>query len=269
MNLDTTLALAGIVAEAVILGLLIYRRGFKTLPLFSSYLAWSLINDIGQYILARQFPKAQIQIYLVSSIIDTIFMICVLLEVSMSVLKPIRNLLPRWAILAVAVLFAIASSAVWVLVKFPGFDKLSGSYQVIAHLTLTSAIIRIVFFLLLAGGFSQLLSMRLARPRTSRSQPASASMPLPASPPPSSTSTWAPATPLSISNTICWTSSSPQVTSAASGTGSSASPRKSLKDANSRPRCRTSWWPWPAMPGQQDWRCLPKSDSKSDRNRHR
>lgn len=158
MNLDTTLALAGIVAEAVILGLLIYRRGFKTLPLFSSYLAWSLINDIGQYILARQFPKAQIQIYLVSSIIDTIFMICVLLEVSMSVLKPIRNLLPRWAILAVGVLFAIASSAVWVLMKFPGFDKLSGSYQVIVHLTLTSAIVRIVFFLLLAG-FSQLLSI--------------------------------------------------------------------------------------------------------------
>ena len=158
MNLDTTLALAGIVAEAVILGLLIFRRVFKTLPLFSFYLAWSLINDIGQYLLARQFPKAQLQIYLVYSIIDTIFMICVLFEVSMSVLKPIRNLLPRWAILAVGLLFAIASGAVWVLVKFPGFDKLSGSYQVIVHLNLTSAIIRIVFFLMLAG-LSQLLSI--------------------------------------------------------------------------------------------------------------
>lgn len=158
MNLDTTLALAGIVAEAVILGLLIFRHVFKTLPLFSFWLVWSLINDSGQYLLARQFPQAQLQIYLVSSIIDTIFMCCVLIEVSMSVLKPIRSLLPRWAILAVGILFAIASSAVWMLVKFPGFDKLSGSYQVIVHLALTSAIIRIVFFLMLAG-FSQLLSI--------------------------------------------------------------------------------------------------------------
>lgn len=158
MNLDTTLALAGIVAEAVILGLLIFRHVFKTLPLFSSYLAWSLINDIGQYFFARQFPQSEIQIYLVSSIIDSIFMFCVLIEVSMSILRPIRNYLPRWAILAVAVLFAIASGAVWALVKFPGFERLSGPYQVIVHLNLTSSIIRIVFFLLLAG-FSQLLSI--------------------------------------------------------------------------------------------------------------
>jgi hypothetical protein len=158
VNLDTALALAGIVAEAVILGLLIFRRVFKTLPLFSFWLAWSLINDIGQYFSARHFPQAELQIYLISSIVDSIFMFCVLIEVSMSVLKPMRGLLPRWAILAVGMLFAVASGAVWMLVKFPGFDKLTGSYQVIVHISLTSSIIRIVFFLLLAG-FSQLLSI--------------------------------------------------------------------------------------------------------------
>lgn len=158
MNLDTTLALAGIVAEAVILGLLVVRRVFRTLPLFSFYLAWSLTNDVGQFLLARQFPKSQLQIYVISSIIDSIFMFCVLVEVSISVLKPIRTLLPRWAVFAVILLFAGASSAIWLLVKFPGFDRLTGPFQVAVHVNLTSAIMRIIFFLLLAG-FSQLLSI--------------------------------------------------------------------------------------------------------------
>jgi hypothetical protein len=91
-------------------------------------------------------------------IIDSIFMFCVMIEVSMSVLKPIRELLPRWAIFAVGLLFAIGSAAAWMLVKFPGFDKLSGPFQVIVHIQLTSSLVRIVFFLLLAG-FSQLLSI--------------------------------------------------------------------------------------------------------------
>lgn len=158
MNLDTTLALAGILAEAVILGLLIFRRVYKTLPLFFSYLAWSLINDIGQYFFSHQFPNSQLLIYLVSSVVDSIFMFCVLIEVSMSVLKPMRSLLPRWAIFAVILLLAGASTAIWLLVKFPGFDALTGPFQIVVHINLTSTIIRIVFFLLLAG-FSQLLSI--------------------------------------------------------------------------------------------------------------
>jgi hypothetical protein len=85
-------------------------------------------------------------------------MFCVMVEVSMSVLKPIRALLPSWAILAVGLLFAIGSAAVWMLVKFPGFDKLTGPFQIIVHIQLTSSMVRIVLFLLLAG-FSQLLSI--------------------------------------------------------------------------------------------------------------
>lgn len=159
MTLDTALFDVGLLAEAAALSLLIYRRILTTLPLFSAYIAWSLANDVvQQFFLVRHFPQNQLQIFLVSSIVDSIFMFCVLIEVSMSVLRPIRSLLPRWVIFAVILLLAAASTAVWVLVKIPGFDRLSGAFQVIVHLQLTSSIMRIVFFLLLAA-FSQLLSI--------------------------------------------------------------------------------------------------------------
>lgn len=158
MTLDAALFDVGLLAEAAALVLLLYRRVYQTLPLFFSYIAWSLVNDISSYFLVARFPSHQLQIFLISSIIDSIFMFCVLIEVSMSVLKPARSLLPRWVLLGVMAVLALASTGVWMLLKFPGFDKLAGSFQVIVHLQLTSSIIRIVFFLLLAG-FSQLLSI--------------------------------------------------------------------------------------------------------------
>jgi hypothetical protein len=140
------------------LGLLVYKRAYKLLPLFSSYIAWSLVNDLGSFLIIRRFPNTELKIFLASTIIDSIFMFCVLIEVSMSVLKPIRALLPRWAILAVALFIGLAGSLIWYLVKFPGFDKLQGDFQVIGHLQFTVSAMRLLFFLILAA-FGHLLSI--------------------------------------------------------------------------------------------------------------
>ena len=157
--LYTALQFAGFFAEAVIIGLLLFRRVYKTLPLFFSYLAWSFISDLGGYILIHRFPNSGIQIYVGSAIIDAIFMFCVVVEVSMSVLKPIRAFLPRWALMAVTLLIALCGFAVWHFLRFPGFDRLvSEEYKVIAHLQLTLSAVRILFFLVLAC-LSQLLSL--------------------------------------------------------------------------------------------------------------
>lgn len=155
MTPETALQFAGILAEAVLVGLLFFRRIYKTLPLFSFYMVWSFINDFGGYLLIRQNPGAGLHIYLVSSIIDSIFMFCVLIEVSMSVLKPVRAWLPGWAFLAIGFLIALGGGILWRLVNFPGFP---GVYQTIGHLQLTISAVRILFFLVLAG-FSQLLSI--------------------------------------------------------------------------------------------------------------
>lgn len=156
--MDSALTLLGCLTEAVILGLLVYKRTYKLLPLFSSYIAWSLLNDLGAFLLFRIYPNSELRIALVSTIIDSIFMFCVLIEISMSVLKPVRAMLSQWAILAVAAFIAVVGCLIWFLVKFPGFDKLQGDFQTLEHINFTVSVMRLLFFLILAG-LSQMLSI--------------------------------------------------------------------------------------------------------------
>ncbi|WP_348262047.1 hypothetical protein P8935_19860 [Telmatobacter sp. DSM 110680] len=160
MTLDTTFFLVGILVEAAILGLLIFQRIYKKLPLFTAYVAWSLVSDIGYRLLRRQFPDSEFRIYLLSAVIDACFVFCVLIEISMSVLEPIRSSLPRWTVFAVSGLIAAVCFIIWPFAKSPGMEDAGRIYQWIDHLNLTTAVARVLLFLLLAG-LSQLLSLGL------------------------------------------------------------------------------------------------------------
>lgn len=161
MTLETLLFVVGLLAEASALALLLYRKVYKTLPLFSCYLAWGLINDAGVYLLNRRFPASGIhglQIYFVSTIIDSAFMFCVLIELSMSVLRPVRGLLSRWAIVGIALALGLSCAIIWPFAKSPGLELTAHQWQVIVHLQLTFSVMRILYFLVLAAG-SQFLSI--------------------------------------------------------------------------------------------------------------
>lgn len=158
MTLDTAFAAIGVVLEAAVLSLLLFRRVYKKLPLFSSYLAWSIINDIGLFALLRQFPaESALRIFIVSASVDAAFMFCILFEISMSVLKPIHRSLPRWTGLALAALIASLCGVVWLFARPSGYNATPVS-GLLVHLQLTTAIVRVLFFVALAAS-SQLLSL--------------------------------------------------------------------------------------------------------------
>jgi hypothetical protein len=164
VTLDTDLLFAGLIAEVVVVGFSFHRRIYRTLPFFFAYLIWSLIGDAGQYVLIRLFPPTGLHpnidlvIYAVDAVIDAIFMFGVLLELSMSVLQPMRAALPKWIMPAIGLLIVLMSAAIWPFAKSPGFEHLSALSQLQIHLELTLSVLRILFFLALAG-FSQLLSI--------------------------------------------------------------------------------------------------------------
>jgi hypothetical protein len=85
-------------------------------------------------------------------------MFCVLVELSMAVLSPLRSALPRWTVFAVATLLAAAFALIWPFAKPPGFGSLQPLSQVQVHLETTTAVLRILFFLAIAG-CSQWLSL--------------------------------------------------------------------------------------------------------------
>lgn len=158
MTLDTVLSVAGIASEAAVAILLLSKRTYKTLPFFFLYLAWSFFSDVAQYGLVHFYPNADLRVYLVATIIDSFFQFGVLVELSMSVMRPIRSSLPRWTIVAVTLIIALICAMIWPIAKIPGIDRLLFESRLIVHFQLTFSVMRIVIFLAIAG-CSQLLSI--------------------------------------------------------------------------------------------------------------
>lgn len=157
VTLDTALFLVGLIAEAAVLGLLLFRRIYKTLPLFSIYIAWSVINDVGVFFLLRRFPDHDLQIYLIDAAVDAVLMFCILIEITMSVLGPIRISLPRWTGIKVAALVLCLCGIVWFFTYSTAYSEIHLKQPTI-HMQLTTAIVRVLFFVVLAA-LSQFLSL--------------------------------------------------------------------------------------------------------------
>ena len=158
MTLDTELWLAGDGITAVVIALIFWRRIFRTLPVFSSYLLWGLLGDALQQTAAHYYPASNYKVFVVGLIVDSLFQFAVLVELSWSVLRPIRASLPRWSWIAVAVLFALASAVIWPFASGPGISGFSFIGWLNVHVQVTFSVLRILLFLALAG-CSQLLSI--------------------------------------------------------------------------------------------------------------
>jgi hypothetical protein len=161
MTLDSNLELVFAIVQAIVIVLLIIRRIYKALPLFSSYLIWLLLLQGASALLSTYSESHRASYehqFFIASIFDIVFLLCVLAELSMSVLSPIRSSLPRWTGLVVAGILALVFGVIWNFAIPPGFSNLTTTSQQAVHIDIASSVLRIVFFLVLAG-FSQLLAL--------------------------------------------------------------------------------------------------------------
>jgi hypothetical protein len=158
MSLDNTLWLVGIVTEAAVLGLLCHRRVWRILPVFCAYCAWLLVSNAGLYAAFRFFPASYLTVYLADTVVESALEFGVLVELAWSVLRPVRASLPRGALVVVGGLVVALGAAIWPFAVIPGFGNLLPEYHLLMRLIQTTSILRIAFFLALAGG-SQLLSI--------------------------------------------------------------------------------------------------------------
>jgi hypothetical protein len=158
MSLDNALSLAVIVIEAAVLGLLLYRRTWRVLPVFCLYLTCDLFGSVVLYEVLRLFPTAYFDLYLADLVIDSILEFAVLVELAWSVLRPLRSSLPRGSLIVVAGLVVALGAAIWPFAVIPGFGSSLPGWHFLVRLQQTTSILRVLFFLALAG-CSQLLSI--------------------------------------------------------------------------------------------------------------
>ena len=155
---DTAISLAAVALEAAVLFSLVRHRVFRTFPVFSIYVAWTLVSDITSLLIFTFHPTAYFRYYLVEMIIDSALQFTVLVELTWSVLRPVRSSLPRATIYVLALLIAVAGLVIWPLAAQTVPPRLNAQGVLLFHLQETFAILRIVCFLVMAS-FSQVLSI--------------------------------------------------------------------------------------------------------------
>jgi len=158
VDLDTTLWLAGFVTLAAVIGLLIYRRVWRTLPIFFAYSVWTLLSSAFSYVIRHYYPSFYLTTYLVESSVDSALQLCVLIELTWSIFRPFRASLPRATVWVLSLLVAGAAVAIWPFSDSNAFAQFPMQWHLLVRLQQTISILRVLFFLLLAG-CSQLLSI--------------------------------------------------------------------------------------------------------------
>ena len=157
MNLENFFWLLAILAEVAVVVLLVQKRVFRLFPIFCVYCVWELLTDSANYPI-RLFlsDSGYLTAYLTETAFESAFQFCVLVELAWSVLRPIRASLPRFSWYGLVAFILLGGVIVWPFASMHA--QLSPQGQVLMHLMQTVSILRIVFFLALAG-CSQLLSL--------------------------------------------------------------------------------------------------------------
>lgn len=158
MSLNTILWTAGMVAEAAVVGLLIYRRLWRTLPFFFIYNVWIILGTAAGYAVMCLHPDAYLNTYLAEIPVDSALVFCVLVELSWSIFRPFRASLPRHTVWGLGILIAVAAVAIWPFSDSSAFAGYPLQWHLLVRLQQTVSILRVFYFLLLAAS-SQFLSI--------------------------------------------------------------------------------------------------------------
>ncbi len=159
MDWELIILFSGMSAEIVLILLLFKERVFRTFPAFFIYLCWSLFSDAFFYYAKDHFSQAAFfRVSFVQLGVDSVMIFALLVEVAWSVLRPIRNSLPKYSWVWIAALIALGGLILWPIAGLAAPANLAPDWMNFFRLQQTPAILRAVFFLALAA-FSQLLSI--------------------------------------------------------------------------------------------------------------
>jgi hypothetical protein len=158
VTIDSVLWLAGTAGEAVVLGLLLYRRIWRNFPIFFAYSVWTLIAGAAGYALFYWHSPAYVKAYLVDMVVDSALLFGVLVEIGWSILRPLRPSLSRRTPLIIGGLILALGAAVWPFATVAAPLGTPSNIASLMHLQQAFYVLRVLVFLALAV-FSQFLSI--------------------------------------------------------------------------------------------------------------
>jgi len=157
--LDLTLWFLVMGIEATLVVLLLRSRAYRLFPVFTLFLASTVVSDLLGFFVRKYAPADfYFQLYLYETPVDFLLQFGVLVELAWSVLRPVQSVLPRRVLVVIAAVILLAGAVVWPIAGITLLPNLPWQWHLLMRLQQTFAILRILVFLILAGG-SQLLSL--------------------------------------------------------------------------------------------------------------
>jgi len=145
-SIDLALWLLAVLLEGAVLTIVLWRRTYRTLPVFACFLGWCLLSDAGMAAMQR-IPNAYLPATLVNMTVDALFQIAILAEIGRAVVRHNRTDPPSRVIIF---LFGALAAIVAMLLNWwrvPGdWPLLNQIYIVLLQFLAT---LRLVFLLTL------------------------------------------------------------------------------------------------------------------------
>ena len=155
-SIDLTLWLFAVLLEGAVLGVIIWRRIYRSLPVFSCFLVWCLLSDAGMAAMDR-LPNVYLTATLVNITVDALFQIAILIELGRAVVRHNRVDPPSRVVLFLLTCLAALIAMMLNRWKIPTeWPLLNLIYMVLLQFLAT---IRLVFLLTLVW-WSSLLKLR-------------------------------------------------------------------------------------------------------------
>jgi hypothetical protein len=159
MDLHNIFSLAGVGSEIAVVALLLYRRVWRTLPVFCAYCIWAFLSDTAMFTLTLFWPQRyDFNFYAVTTVTDSAMQMSVIVELAWSVLRPLRGGLSRSAVWVVAASILAVGALIWPFAGLSGIVLPSRGWHIVLQMQQTVSILRVLFFLLLVA-CSHLLSL--------------------------------------------------------------------------------------------------------------
>jgi hypothetical protein len=161
VSLEVSQSIAAILLEATVVALLIYRRVHRIVPIFCLFLIWTIVSDSTMTFLSKYLGGTSpryYQSYMIETSVEFLFEFAVLVELSWSVLRPIRSALSPRTIVGISALLLLVGAAVWPIAGRLTLAGPTHQWHIVMQMQQTFSILRVGFVLVLAG-FSQLLAI--------------------------------------------------------------------------------------------------------------
>ena len=155
-SIDLTFWLLAVVLEGAVLAVILWRRIYRSLPVFSCFIAWCLLSDAGMAAM-QLIPNAYLPATLINITVDSAFQLAMLAELGRAVVRHNRVDPPSRAIVFLlslgAAVIAVSLNRWKVPTQWPMLNLV---YIVLLEVLAT---VRLVFLLTLVW-WSSLLKLR-------------------------------------------------------------------------------------------------------------